>query len=610
MNYPPTYIFCEGYKPENIEKCDNDLELYFDSGSPALNNIDVELTSLREAILRKDDYAKDLIRIAIYVYITDRGIQRGGKFNAYDKDWNKPLKFFIPVLEPDFWNQESIKTALSDVLYFAVGHNYTFEFSKWNPDVNNSMFMNLWEAGFKETNADCISMFSGGIDSLYSTIELIEEGKKPLLFSHKSAIKIKTYRDNLVSLLNNDYDIRLDKWELGINSKKDIAVEETQRSRGFLYAVLGSAFAKCMGLRDVYLSDNGIVTFNLKYTDQIKETMNTRSTNPKFMYLFNELTKLIWRDEAPEVKNKLLWLTRGEVVQKLKEKNKSYLLHDNFSCAHPRQSSKAQPHCGVCSQCIDRRIAVDWADINDDDEPRFHYQKDIFTAELEDDRKKSENEVAQVEQLFRKAKRILASNEDQLIGIYPEIVDYCPATENTQSFALKAIDLHKRHSQQIFEVLKKQLDKNHEDYLLNRLPQKCFLNIVYRDSNPDEDLNNYISPIKKEILFDNDQKICTYKEIQIPLTTGQFNYFYKLALNPAEYIHHDELIGHDVNADSLSKYFKGVINKKFRGIIAKNRIELPKDFELIVNKRKVGNKINILPERIGFIDPKPQFETV
>ena len=123
-------------------------------------------------------------------------------------------------------------------------------------------------------------------------------------------------------------------------------------------------------MKDVYLSDNGIVSFNLPFTGQNQGTLNTRSTNPKLIYYINQLSLLLWEKEAPQIENLLLWHTKADVVKGLQKYNKAKLLSDTVSCVDTINSGNVEKFCGICSQCIDRRFAIEYADISEDEDPR------------------------------------------------------------------------------------------------------------------------------------------------------------------------------------------------------------------------------------------------
>lgn len=79
------------------------------------------------------------------------------------------------------------------------------------------------------------------------------------------------------------------------------------------------------------------------------------------------------------VENPFRWLTRAEILLGLNKH--ADLIRHTVSCGHLRQGTREQPHCGACSQCIDRRFAVLAADCAEHD-PEDRYRVRIFTDPL------------------------------------------------------------------------------------------------------------------------------------------------------------------------------------------------------------------------------------
>ena len=61
-------------------------------------------------------------------------------------------------------------------------------------------------------------------------------------------------------------------------------------------------------------------------------------------------------NESISISNPLHLKTKAEAIHTLKKENCSELFQNTVSCVHTRQP-KITPHCGTCSQCVDRRFA-------------------------------------------------------------------------------------------------------------------------------------------------------------------------------------------------------------------------------------------------------------
>ena len=126
--------------------------------------------------------------------------------------------------------------------------------------------------------------------------------------------------------------------------------------------------------------ENGIVSLNLPIADEVLRARTSRTTNPHALALFEQLLTLV-TDRDFKVDNPYLFKTKAEVVSILSAHGAEELIQHTCSCAHTGFfQSKTQWHCGACSQCIDRRIAVVAADVAAHD-PEFDYACDVFSGE-------------------------------------------------------------------------------------------------------------------------------------------------------------------------------------------------------------------------------------
>lgn len=589
IRYDSRNIFCEGYIPDGMDYIDKvDLILNFDE--PDGNNLRLSLGSLTDAIKNKDNLAFDLIRIATYVYIADCKTQRGGLKDAFDEYWNVKLNFYIPVIEPEFWNRKDVNELLSKSFNFAVGHEYNFTFVKWE-DKYKQIFMDLFKGSSNQLDVDCISMFSGGLDSLYSTVQLLEENRKPLLLSHRSTPKLVGFRKELHKSLEKDYERKIPNWEVSISNYKSTSEEFTQRSRSIVYACLGSAFARCLNVTDVYLSDNGIVTFNLRSTNQNIGTLNTRSTNPKLISLVNQINKKIWEESTPVVTNKLLWYTKAEVVKGLKDLGQAKLLADSTSCVSTKNLSKVHPYCGICSQCIDRRFSVDWAQISENDDPRMHYRVNIFTDDLINQNDKGIGKT-HAENYYRKAEEILSMNDSEFLNKFNELYDFIPDEADELEFLKNVFDLHKRFAKQVHEVI--------QPYWINFksgiYPENSLVSMACRNSYISTSINDYKIPDKK-IIINERKRIFMYQGISIDLTDFEFEFIIALMKEPDAVVAYDILMKGDV--ETLTGYstpaqtHKRNINKKIIEACNANNIEISDKFNIA--KAVSGRGYKVIP---------------
>jgi hypothetical protein len=424
--------------------------------------------------------------------------------------------------------------------------------------------------------------------------------KKPLLLAHETAGKLKTYRNNIFKELNQNFR-ELKKWELKIQSRRleeelHTKQESSQRSRSILYACLGLGFAKCLNIKEVYLSDNGIVTFNLPSTESNKSTQLTRSTNPKFIELINSLSSQIWNAEAPQLENLLLWKTKADVVQKIIDYGYKNLISQTTSCVDTQFNSYEKPFCGECSQCFERRFAVELYSIDEKEKYKF----DIFQDSLD----KSLVAKTHYENFFRRAD-FFRDNNKNLIAIYkrfPQITEYCPLDSNEQEFLQQVTNLYVQHAHELQKVL-----GSKGDLIINRnIEPNSLLDIEYRkrlyienreDYLPMNNNADFIQSEKPFILF-TQGKVLYVRKGEVKISTKQFETVHTLFQTPQEYLSYSVLLDgkhSESNNDAYSSAMqtqKREINREIKKTSQSQCFELIKNFSAFKNKAKWGYKID------------------
>lgn len=436
-------------------------------------NVNLQIENITHLILRDmQERARDLVRIAAYIYVADTSIKRGGPADVYGMGWARDLDFVIPVAEPDFWNQQSVQEQLQETLSFLTGDRYTFHFTAAAVE-DRQLFLKFDEALPPFPESDVVILFSGGADSLVAVVSaLAEEHLQPLIVSHRSIALIDSRQKNLAVLVRERFpDWPLPHVSVWVSRRGKEAVENSQRSRSFLYLALGAATAYELEIDVVRIADNGIVSLNLPKTPQAVGSMLSRSTHPKFIDLFGRLTDLVL-DGPPRIENPFLFLTRAEVERILERYRCSDLLQETVSCHHPRKA-KVTPHCAVCSQCVDRRFGSLAAGLEDHDLVE-RYERDIFTEPL-----KEGNDRTHAESYVRFAKRIQELSDDGVFIEFPELHDcILPTDLNASHTAQQLVDLLKRHAREVHTVMASQITAHAEDLIQGALPEDCLIRLV------------------------------------------------------------------------------------------------------------------------------------
>jgi 7-cyano-7-deazaguanine synthase in queuosine biosynthesis len=388
---------------------------------------------------------------------------------VYADDWPRMFHLVVPVEDLEHWTRRDVQAALIDAVEFATGDRFAFTFEQGTPGQYQ---LPLHHVGHSpEANADVVTLFSGGLDSLGAVIDqVVNEKRRPVLVSHRSVARIDARQQALVRLLKE----RLEGWSfphvsIWAHRRIERAAENTQRSRAFLYLSMATAVAAEAAITDIRICDNGIMSINLPRLAQTVGTMATRSTHPMFLEKFEGLARLTF-DPRLAVTNTFLNKTRVEVVQIIRDSGHPELIQEAVSCARTEGMTEFQPHCGTCTQCVDRRFATTAAGVEQHDLPT-RYQKDVFSDPLEDG-----DERTYAVGFVRAATDFTQLSDDEFFLRFPELqecIDSLPGPPNRAARDL--IELHRRHGKTALHVLHEKTNELWDRLVDGRLPESCLV---------------------------------------------------------------------------------------------------------------------------------------
>jgi hypothetical protein len=304
---------------------------------------------------------EDALEIAAYVYAADCATQRGGAWADDDtaEPWKRDMRFVIPVRDLSFWERTDVNQLLPQILRFLADDTFAFEFRQ---DTRVNVRQAYLEFGPDEDwpfhGIDRVLMFSGGLDSLAGAAETAAAGGKLVLVSHRPVSTQSSRQRQLFELARSTWNVPMIHVPVWINKDEKLGREPTQRTRSFLYATLGAAVAASVNAQGVRFFENGVVSLNLPVADEVVGARVSRTTHPYALHLFSLLlSQVVGR--ALAIDNPYLFMTKREVVENLAANRGSPLIGYTCSCAHQGIfQSRTRWHCGTCSQCIDRRIAI------------------------------------------------------------------------------------------------------------------------------------------------------------------------------------------------------------------------------------------------------------
>jgi len=389
----------------------------------------------------------DLLEIATYVYSADQVILRGADdVDNFGDGWRRDLHFVVPVRNPDFWNSAEMKNALTSTLGFLSDDNYEFTFVKLAQDHSIQDYLEFNDAQAIYGKPEQVVMFSGGLDSLAGALdEVLSQQRRVVLVTHKATPKLNTRHKTLRDLLAQKAgDNAPHQISVRVHKKKPMNREYTQRSRSFLFVSIGATIAKMLGLSSVRFYENGVISLNLPVCAQVVGGRATRTTHPKVMKGFQDIMTLV--AEAPfTVENPYIWKTKAEVVEQIVKVGCADLIKHSMTCTHTWEMTNQHTHCGLCSQCIDRRFAIIAAKADQYD-PIDHYKADVFTQS----RNKDDDKIMSASYLERANQVGALENVGQFLAKYAEVNRVLRFLGgSTAQAAQRVFDLYKRHAGEV-----------------------------------------------------------------------------------------------------------------------------------------------------------------
>jgi hypothetical protein len=342
---PPKHPFTG--KPEVL-----DVVLYGRTDRPTRGHAGGALKEdIAKLLLSTAPRAWDLLSLALAVTVADLA---GHRTESSD-GWTREFDLHVAVADPAFWNsQQNLTQQLLGYLTTDI----------WR--------VNLIPGGFAQKAPrrpflpaeDCVSLLSGGLDSLVGNLDLVGGGKRPFVISQTvrgDADKQRLFAKAIGGGLRH----------LQINHNADAPNPETpssQRARSLVfiaYGILAATSLKRYHDGDtvtLYVCENGFISINTPLTAMRLGSLSTRTTNPVVISLMQRLL-----DQAGlrvRVENPYQLKTKGEMLRGCADK-KLLKAHACNTTSCGRYLQYSYTHCGRCVPCLVRRAAFLHSGIDD-----------------------------------------------------------------------------------------------------------------------------------------------------------------------------------------------------------------------------------------------------
>jgi 7-cyano-7-deazaguanine synthase in queuosine biosynthesis len=484
-NQPRTYtILCGELCAGQYSDVNNPVKLSWHDVGDMEGNVSINYSKFVDDITTLPQKNIDLLEIAAYVFSADRAVRRGERDSVDNESWSRSFHFCIPVRDIDFWNDSQIKSVMSSALEFMTGdRKYIFDFHKYQKDPIHDksyqplLFSELYNPlGINERTK--IMLFSGGLDSLAGAIDCLnnDQNFNVCLVGHRSNNSIKSIQDKLIKCLKDKYgEKRIKYYGFECHNKNYLeAAEETQRTRMFLFSAISFAICNFYKKNEVLIYENGITSINLPKEGDEFLARASRTTHPKTIGLLQKFYNIFSEDiffSAPYIRK-----TKTDIMQVFPLFNETVLIQDTISCSATRTKPQSLPHCGCCSQCIDRRFAIYAANLDESGSADL-YAND-FIEKIPNDETKRRLYIT-----LRFATMEDMKTRDDFVKRYlneiMDIIEYWPG-DNPDDKVDELYELLKHYSDSVLSALKKMQTK-YEDLILQIPPDSLLEIIAKRD---------------------------------------------------------------------------------------------------------------------------------
>jgi hypothetical protein len=153
-----------------------------------------------------------------------------------------------------------------------------------------------------------------------------------------------------------------------------------------------------------------------------------------------------------------------------------------------------QPHCGVCSQCVDRRFGTLAAGLEEHD-PGGRYDTDIFREGLPEG-----NPRTMVVSYVRFAGDIAEMPQEAMFTRFPQLYECIAPNDPAQRETAEALTfLLRRHGATVLRVVEEQISRWRRELARQQLPPTSLLRLLASSGEPETSRDFRATPDYREV---------------------------------------------------------------------------------------------------------------
>lgn len=312
---------------------------------------------LRKSLRQIPTEVADFVDIAVAVYVADRlSIQKA--------DMPRSIGIVMPVRNPEILSNPQIIEHLQDVLNWYTDDHWSFEFTPHTAYDHPAQTCMSFESDGKKPVE--VALWSGGLDSLaglYNRL-LIEPLTHYTLFGTGANTFIHSTQLQLARAIRKEFSDRIAfvQFPIQLNGTKGLRKSSSQRTRGFVFMLLGAVCAYMEGQNSLYIYENGVGAINLPFRESEVGLDHSRSVHPlSLLHMSNLVSQLL--SKSFTFRNPFWLWTKAQMCERLAHTAATDLIFLTITCDRLHREQPMQ--CGRCSSCWLRRQALAVQEIED-----------------------------------------------------------------------------------------------------------------------------------------------------------------------------------------------------------------------------------------------------
>lgn len=294
-----------------------------------------------------DQVSWDFLSIALAVIAADQGCRR----TKSPDGWTREIELSVSVQSPLTWQPHAL--ALAKAFGFLTGDLWTIQFEGGGPTPPSPAKRK--RRGQKQPSGDIVCLLSGGLDSLAGAIDLVDQGRRPILVSQRASGD--TERQHVFATAIGS---GLTHLQLSHAARPPGTAERSQRARSVIFLAYGLLAAAALTTESsdvptqLVVPENGFISMNVPLTNLRLGSLSTRTTHPYFLRQIQS----IWHQVGlnVEIVNPYQLRTKGEMLVECRRQDLlQSFASQSTSCG--RFGRYGYKHCGRCIPCLVRRAA-------------------------------------------------------------------------------------------------------------------------------------------------------------------------------------------------------------------------------------------------------------